>query len=187
MYIVSCVWSVGTLIQPHGQTTSNTGEKSKTVGRGTCSIADNVFRSQNVYALFGKPEWKTIHFLSKPVLLKMQQTKRRYGQVSVTITVSTAAMRRYQRWLLWRPLPNAYWIYGNRRIYGCSPVGFPPLYRENGIVGESGSHRKPYPVYSSTMRRTHIDITDNNANLVPLGEIGIGRRLDRDWAWMTSP
>ena len=92
---LSCVYSILCLsVQAQDQTTwtndfSNTGEKLKTVGRGTCSIADNVFRSQNATLCSASPNGKTIHFLSKPVLLKMQ-TKCRYGQVSVTITVSTA-------------------------------------------------------------------------------------------------
>ena len=68
---LSCVYSILCLsVQAQDQTTwtndfSNTGEKLKTVGRGTCSIADNVFRSQNAYALFGKPEWKNYTFSFK--------------------------------------------------------------------------------------------------------------------------
>ena len=90
---LSCVYSILCLsVQAQDQTTwtndfSNTGEKLKTVGRGTCSIADNAPKTLTLCS--ASPNGKTIHFLSKPVLLKMQ-TKCRYGQVSVTITVSTA-------------------------------------------------------------------------------------------------
>ena len=44
---------------------SNAGETLKVVGRGTCSIADNVFRSKGAYAVFGHPEWKNYSFSFK--------------------------------------------------------------------------------------------------------------------------
>ena len=73
---------------------SSSAEKLNCVGRGVCQVSNGVLSSKGSFALFGNKVWtnysgKTIHFLSKPVLLKMQ-TKCRYGQVSVTITVSTA-------------------------------------------------------------------------------------------------
>lgn len=67
---------------------SNAGETLKVVGRGTCSIADNVFRSKGAYAVFGHPNGKTTPFLSKPVPLKMPN-RCRYGRASAITTVST--------------------------------------------------------------------------------------------------
>ena len=87
---LSCVYSILCLsVQAQDQTTwtndfSNTGEKLKRAALLTTYSAP-----KTLTLCSASPNGKTIHFLSKPVLLKMQ-TKCRYGQVSVTITVSTA-------------------------------------------------------------------------------------------------
>lgn len=66
---LACTYGLFCLgIQAQNHTTwtnSNTGETLKVVGRGTYSIADNVFRSKGSYALFGNPKWTNYSFSFK--------------------------------------------------------------------------------------------------------------------------
>lgn len=91
---------------------SNTGETLKVVGRGTCSIADNVFRSKGSYALFGNPEWTNYSFSFK--------ARAPEDAEQVQIWASFRNYNRFDRYVVGqrrvarRPLPDAYRIYGNR-------------------------------------------------------------------------
>ena len=68
---------------------SNPTETFRTVGQGSCSSRDGVFRSQGSYALFGTSEMKDYAFSFRAPLRKMP-SKYKFGQVSAPATVSTA-------------------------------------------------------------------------------------------------
>ena len=175
---LSCVYSILCLsVQAQDQTTwtndfSNTGEKLKTVGRGTCSIADNVFRSQNAYALFGKPEWKNYTFSFKARAPKNAD--------QVQIWASFRNYNRFDRYVVGIKggLQDDLYLMrtgymGTDEFMGVRPLGFHPVpgewYRMK--VEVCGNRIR---IFLNDEEQPHIDITDNNANLVPLGEIGLG-------------
>ena len=170
---LSCVYSILCLsVQAQDQTTwtndfSNTGEKLKTVGRGTCSIADNVFRSQNAYALFGKPEWKNYTFSFKARAPKNAD--------QVQIWASFRNYNRFDRYVVGIKggLQDDLYLMrtgymGTDEFMGVRPLGFHPVpgewYRMK--VEVCGNRIR---IFLNDEEQPHIDITDNNANLVPLG------------------
>ena len=151
---------------------SNTGETLKVVGRGTCSIADNVFRSKGSYALFGNPEWTNYSFSFK--------ARAPEDAEQVQIWASFRNYNRFDRYVVGIKggLQDDLYLMrtgymGTDEFMGVRPLGFHPVpgewYRMK--VEVCGNRIR---VFLNDEKHPRIDLIDKNANLVPSGEVALG-------------
>ncbi|WP_368114532.1 glycoside hydrolase family 2 TIM barrel-domain containing protein, partial [Bacteroides sp. RTP21281st1_E4_RTP21281_210402] len=151
---------------------SNAGETLKVVGRGTCSIADNVFRSKGSYALFGNPEWKNYSFSFKARAPKNAE--------QVQIWASFRNYNRFDRYVVGIKggLQDDLYLMrtgymGTDEFMGVRPLGFHPVpgewYRVK--VEVCGNRIR---IFLNDEKHPRIDLVDKNANLVPSGEVALG-------------
>ncbi|KAA4185056.1 glycoside hydrolase family 2, partial [Bacteroides ovatus] len=151
---------------------SNAGETLKVVGRGTCSIADNVFRSKGAYAVFGHPEWKNYSFSFKARAPKNAE--------QVQIWASFRNYNRFDRYVVGIKggLQDDLYLMrtgymGTDEFMGVRPLGFHPVpgewYRVK--VEVCGNRIR---IFLNDEKQPHIDLVDKNADLVPSGEVGLG-------------
>lgn len=151
---------------------SNAGEILKVVGRGTCSIADNVFRSKGSYALFGNHEWKNYSFSFKARAPKNAE--------QVQIWASFRNYNRFDRYVVGIKggLQDDLYLMrtgymGTDEFMGVRPLGFHPVpgewYRVK--VEVCGNRIR---IFLNDEQQPRIDLVDKNANLVPTGEVALG-------------
>lgn len=151
---------------------SNAGETLKVVGRGTCSIADNVFRSKGAYAVFGHPEWKNYSFSFKARAPKNAE--------QVQIWASFRNYNRFDRYVVGIKggLQDDLYLMrtgymGTDEFMGVRPLGFHPVpgewYRVK--VEVCGNRIR---IFLNDEKQPHIDLVDKNADLVPSGEVALG-------------
>ena len=151
---------------------SNAGETLKVVGRGTCSIADNVFRSKGAYAVFGHPEWKNYSFSFKARAPKNAE--------QVQIWASFRNYNRFDRYVVGiiGGLQDDLYLMrtgymGTDEFMGVRPLGFHPVpgewYRVK--VEVCGNRIR---IFLNDEKQPHIDLVDKNADLVPSGEVALG-------------
>ncbi len=151
---------------------SNAGETLKVVGRGTCSIADNVFRSKGSYALFGNPEWKNYSFSFKARAPKNAE--------QVQIWASFRNYNRFDRYVVGIKggLQDDLYLMrtgymGTDEFMGVRPLGFHPVPGEwyQVKVEVCGNRIR---IFLNDEKQPRIDLVDKNANLVPSGEVALG-------------
>ena len=151
---------------------SNAGETLKVVGRGTCSIADNVFRAKGAYAVFGHPEWKNYSFSFKARAPKNAE--------QVQIWASFRNYNRFDRYVVGIKggLQDDLYLMrtgymGTDEFMGVRPLGFHPVpgewYRVK--VEVCGNRIR---IFLNDEKQPHIDLVDKNADLVPSGEVALG-------------
>lgn len=151
---------------------SNAGETLKVVGRGTCSIADNVFRSKGAYAVFGHPEWKNYSFSFKARAPKNAE--------QVQIWASFRNYNHFDRYVVGIKggLQDDLYLMrtgymGTDEFMGVRPLGFHPVpgewYRVK--VEVCGNRIR---IFLNDEKQPHIDLVDKNADLVPSGEVALG-------------
>ena len=151
---------------------SNSGEPLKVVGRGTCSIADNVFRSKGASALFGHPEWKNYSFSFK--------ARAPQNAEQVQIWASFRNYNRFDRYVVGIKggLQDDLYLMrtgymGTDEFMGVRPLGFHPVpgewYRVK--VEVCGNRIR---VFINDEKQPRIDLVDKNANLVPSGAVALG-------------
>ncbi len=151
---------------------SNNGEPLETVGRGTCSIVDNVFRSKGSYALFGNPEWKNYSFSFKARAPKNAE--------QVQIWASFRNYNRFDRYVVGIKggLQDDLYLMrtgymGTDEFMGVRPLGFHPVPGEwYRLKVEICGNR--IRIFLNDEKQPRIDLVDKNANLVPSGEVALG-------------
>ena len=151
---------------------SNQGEILKTVGRGECSIADGVFRSNGSYACFGNPEWKNYSMSFKARAPK--------GAEQVQIWAGFRAYNRFDRYVVGIKggLQDDVYLMrtgymGTDEFMGVRPLGFHPVPGEwySMKVEVCGNRIR---VFVNGDKEPYIDVVDKNANLAPSGEVTLG-------------
>jgi len=151
---------------------SDSKEPLKVVGRGTCSISDNVLRTKGAYALFPNLEWNNYTFSFKARAPKDAE--------QVQIWASFRNYNRFDRYVVGIKggLQDDLYLMrtgymGTDEFMGVRPLGFHPVpgewYRLK--VEVCGNRIR---VFVNDEKLPHIDLVDKNANLVPTGEIGLG-------------
>ncbi len=152
---------------------SDSTQPLTTVGRGSCSITDGVFRSQGAYALFGTPDMRNYTFSFKA------RAPKEAGQVQ--IWAGFRNRNRFDRYMVGIKggLQDDLYLMrtgymGTDEFMGVRPLNFHPVPGEwyklrvevcgNRIRVFVGDEPLPY-----------IDVTDPNGEaLVPTGEVSLG-------------
>ncbi|NDV81738.1 glycoside hydrolase family 2 TIM barrel-domain containing protein [Bacteroides sp. 51] len=151
---------------------SNLNESLKTVGRGTCSIVDGIFRSQGSYALFGNPEWKNYTMSFKARAPK--------GADQVQIWAGFRTHNRFDRYVVGIKggLQDDLYLMrtgymGTDEFMGIRPLGFHPVPGEwyKMKVEVCGSRIR---VFLNDEKLPYIDLEDKNGSLAPSGEVALG-------------
>lgn len=148
-------------------------ETLKTVGRGTCSIRDGVFRSQGAYALFGTPEMKNYAFSFRARAPKNAE--------QVQIWAGFRTRNRFDRYVVGIKggLQDDLYLMrtgymGTDEFMGVRPLGFHPVPGEwyKLRVEVCGQRIR---VFVGDEQLPYIDVTDTNGgSLAATGEISLG-------------
>ncbi len=152
---------------------SNPAETFRTVGRGSCSVRDGVFRSQGAYALFGTPEMKNYTFSFRA------RAPKDAGQVQIWAGFRTR--NRFDRYAVGIKggLQDDLYLMrtgymGTDEFMGVRPLGFHPVPGEwyKLRVEVCGNRIR---VFVGDEQLPHIDVTDKNGgSLVSTGEVSLG-------------
>jgi len=146
--------------------------KLNVVGRGSCSIAGGVLKSQGSYATFGNPQWKDYEMSFQA------RAPKDAGQVQIWAGFRT--YNRFDRYVVGIKgglLDDVYLMrtgyMGMDEFMGVRPLGFHPVPGEwyklrVQVVGNR------IRVFVGDSKEPHIDIEDKNAGLVPTGEVSLG-------------
>ena len=151
---------------------SDSSEVLQLVGRGTCSIADGVFRSRDAYALFGDPAWTNYAVTFRA---RVPETAEQ-----VQIWAGFRSYNRFDRYVvgLKGGLQDDLYLMrtgymGTDELMGIRPLGFHPepgaWYR---LRIEVCGRRIRVFLNDETLPR--IDITDPNGDCAPSGAVSLG-------------
>lgn len=151
---------------------SNSKEKLQMVGRGECSIADGVLKTNTAYCRFGEHNWKDYSLSFRARAPKNAE--------QVQIWAGFRASNRYDRYVVGIKGGLQDDIYlmrlgymGTDELMGVRPLRFHP------VPGEWYKLRvevcgKRIRVFVGDEKLPYIDVTDENSNLAPQGEITLG-------------
>lgn len=151
---------------------SNNKEKLQIVGRGDCSIADGVLKTNTAYCTFGDHNWKDYSMSFRARAPKDAE--------QVQIWAGFRASNRYDRYVVGIKGGLQDDIYlmrlgymGTDELMGVRPLRFHP------VPGEWYKLRvevcgKRLRVFVGDEKLPYIDVTDENSNLAPQGEITLG-------------
>ena len=152
---------------------SDSSEMLRTVGKGSCSISDGVFRSQGSYALFGAAEMKDYTFSFRARAPKDAE--------QVQIWAGFRTHNRFDRYVVGIKggLQDDLYLMrtgymGTDEFMGVRPLGFHPVPGEwyKLRIEICGNRIR---VFVGDEQLPHIDVTDiNGGDLVPTGEISLG-------------
>lgn len=152
---------------------SNVSETLRTVGRGSCSIVDGMFRSKGSYALFGTPDMSNYAFSFRARAPKDSE--------QVQIWAGFRNHNRFDRYVVGIKggLQDDLYLMrtgymGTDEFLGVRPLGFHPVPGEwyKLRVEVCGNRIR---VFVGDCKLPHIDVTDKNGgNLVATGEISLG-------------
>ena len=152
---------------------SDASETLRTVGRGSCCIADGVFRSKGSYALFGTPDMSDYAFSFRARAPKDSE--------QVQIWAGFRTHNRFDRYVVGIKggLQDDLYLVrtgymGTDEFMGVRPLGFHPVPGEwyKLRVEVCGNRIR---VFVGDCKLPHIDVTDKNGGkLVTTGEISLG-------------
>ncbi|MBM3414535.1 MAG: glycoside hydrolase family 2 [Bacteroidetes bacterium] len=151
---------------------SDSAANLKKIGRGTCTIADGVFKSKDAYACFGNVEWKNY-------VLQFKARAPQYAD-QVQIWAGFRAYNRNDRYIvgLRGGIQNTLYLsrmgyMGTDEFIGIRQLSFDP---KPGVwydvkIEVCGDRIR---IFLNNEAIPLMDVEDKNANLAPSGEVTLG-------------